>query len=164
MGDGAPCSPARRAREDAEKTIAELDAERVRSLAQALHEGNELRLDLLRDLPASRRAALRGLGSEGRAQLVRELQQLQLMTRATGTEVVTKIPTWPATIFHLSLEPETRGTVFFFLVVLSIGLFVHRRRRPLLAQLELNLRERIAEHRAVHRHGHGRRLDRGPGQ
>mgnify|MGYP002858454056 CR=1 FL=1 len=141
-----PLGEARRAREDAEKTIAELDAERVRSLAQALHEGNELRLDLLRDLPASRRAALRGLGSEGRAQLVRELQQLQLMTRATGTEVVTKIPTWPATIFHLSLEPETRGTVFFFLVVLSIGLFVHRRRRPLLAQLELNLRERIAEH------------------
>ena len=136
----------RRARDEAEATIGELDAERVLSLTQAVHEGNDLRLDLLHELPTGRRAALRGMGAEGRAQLVREIEQLQLMSRATAADVVRRVPTWPGTVLHLSVEPETRGTVFFFLMVLVVGAFIHRRRSAILAQGETNLRQRTAQH------------------
>ena len=133
----------RSARSDAEASIRSLEEERVSSLARALHEANELRLDLLSEMPAHRRVTLRGWGHEGRAQLVRELEQLELMSRATLGRLARELPTWPATVLHLSVEPETRGDVFWILAFVAAGVFAYRRRRLWLVRLESRWRARI---------------------
>ncbi len=102
--------------------------ERLDALAEAVHEGNDLRLRLLPFLTASRRNALTGFGSDGRAQLVRELDQVQLMARYGGHEVVRTAPSWPGQMLAAIGDPAQRRTSLTLFGALALGIVGWRRR------------------------------------
>lgn len=122
----------RLARAEAEDTLQRLGREYVRALSSTLHDGNELRLELLRFVSPERRDALVGFGAEGRGQLLREVGQLELMTRATVRRVREDVDTYPAQVWALATDPETRS-VFFALLAVILSTIVLWRRRDNLA-------------------------------
>ncbi|MFT5355287.1 MAG: hypothetical protein ACI9KE_002503 [Polyangiales bacterium] len=122
----------RRARLEAQGTLQRLAREYVRALSSTLHDGNDLRLELLYFVSPARRDALVGFGSEGRAQLLREVGQLELMTRATGRRVREDAGTYPAQLWALATDTETRST-FFYLLGMMFGTVVLWRRREALS-------------------------------
>lgn len=119
-------------RVEAEETLQRLAREYVRALSSTLHDGNELRLELLQFVSPARGDALVGFGAEGRAQLLREVGQLELMTRATARRVREDVDTYPAQLWALATEPETRST-FMSLLGIMFGTVLLWRRRKILA-------------------------------
>ncbi|MFK7999729.1 MAG: hypothetical protein AB8H86_09035 [Polyangiales bacterium] len=122
----------RLAREEAQETLQRLAREYVRALSSTLHDGNELRLELLQFVSPARGDALVGFGDEGRAQLLREVGQLELMTRATARRVQEDLDTYPAQLWALATEPETRS-LFISLLGIIFGTILLWRRRETLA-------------------------------
>lgn len=127
----------RTSRAEAEETLGRLAWSHVEALATALHEGNELRLQLLGHLPSAKRDALLGfVSAEGRHQLLREVEQLELMSRYGGRHLVRAAPSWPAAVLALAKEPQTRRDVLWLLVLGLAVFFTYRRRVALVDGLE----------------------------
>lgn len=124
-------------RAEAQETLDRLAWDHVEALAEALHEGNNVRLELLALLSADRRASLLGLMSaDGRHQLLREVQQLELMSRYGGRHLVRTAPGWPAAVLQLAGESQSRRNLLGLIFLLMVGVVVYRRRLALVDALE----------------------------
>jgi len=124
-------------RAEAEKTLDRLAWDHVEALASALHEGNNVRLELLALLSADRRASLLGImGADGRQQLLREVHQLELMSRYGGRHLVRTAPGWPAAILNLAGQSQSRRDLLGLILLMMLMLIVYRRRLALVDGLE----------------------------
>ncbi len=124
-------------RAEAEQALDRLAWAHVEALADALHEGNVLRLELLDLLPADRRSSLLGLtSSEGRKQLLREAHQLELMSRFGARHVVRTAPGWPAAVLDLARQPHARRDLLLLVMLLMVVVVVYRRRVALVDSVE----------------------------
>lgn len=130
-------SAVRTSRAEAQETLDRLWWAHLEALANALHEGNELRLELLQHLPAAKRDSLLGfMSSEGRQQLRREIHQLDLMSRYGARHLVRSAPGWPAAVLTLAQEAQTRRDVLGLLVLLFGLVFAYRRRLGIVDAVE----------------------------
>lgn len=134
---GAAVANVRARRAEAEETKDRLYWAHVKALAEAVHEGNELRLELLALLPADRRSALLGLTSaDGRQQLLREVHQLELMGRFGGRRLVRTAPGWPAAVIDLARQPQSRRDLLGLMLLFLVVIIVYRRRQGIVESLE----------------------------
>jgi hypothetical protein len=133
----AAVAAVRTRRAEAEQTLERLAWDHVEALARALHEGNDVRLELLALLPADRRASLLGLMSaDGRQQLLREVQQLELMSRYGGRHLVRTAPGWPGAILDLAGESQSRRDLLGLIFLMMVLVVVYRRRLAIVDALE----------------------------
>ncbi|MCB9603207.1 MAG: hypothetical protein H6720_23060, partial [Sandaracinus sp.] len=117
------------ARREARETLDRQAREHVDALAEAVREGNELRLRLFPRLPLDRKARLVSvLDEEGRAQVRREVEQLELMARYGFRHVVDAAPTWPSEAVTALAAPGASSTVLFAFLVIVGTAYAHRRR------------------------------------
>ncbi|HJL25863.1 MAG TPA: hypothetical protein RMH80_26860, partial [Polyangiaceae bacterium LLY-WYZ-15_(1-7)] len=144
----AEVAAARASRAEALATLDRLAWEHVEALAEALHDGNDIRLTLLERLPSVRADALQTLlHDEGRAQLRRELSQLELMSRYAVRHVRRTAPGWPAAILALGREPRSRRDLFALFALLGVVVFAFRRRLAFVDALEETSTQRIDSRR-----------------
>ncbi|MCA9616263.1 MAG: hypothetical protein KC586_26085, partial [Myxococcales bacterium] len=124
------------ARREARETLDRQTREHVDALAEAVSEGNELRLRLFPRLPLDRKARLVSvLDDEGRAQVRREVEQLELMARYGFRHVVEAAPTWPGEAAAALAAPGASGTVLFAFLVIVGTVYAHRRREAWIDRL-----------------------------
>ena len=109
------------------------EAERFRwdqatALADEVNALNELRIRLLERLSRTKHEAVLGLGSEGVAQLGRELDQVQLMARWWWYRTKNAIPGWPKRLGGLMAQSTPRFRALAVLIAIIAGVGAYRKR------------------------------------
>ncbi|MCA9605235.1 MAG: AAA family ATPase [Myxococcales bacterium] len=126
-------------------SIAELDRDRRRAVsdeerlrwawadrrADNVRTLDEIRVALLPRMSRARRAEVMGLGTEGRAQLVREAEQIATLARYWLREAWHDLPSLPARIGDLAGGPDTR-IPFALAILLLVGIAIAWRERAAL--------------------------------
>lgn len=121
--------------------------DRTAALADAVHQFNDLRLRLLPRLSRSKRDAVLGLGHEGIAQLLRELDQVQLMARWWWHKTIESVKGWPRGMASLVTQSTLRWNLALFLAVMLSGAVGYRRRAKLWLRLRSGLMAKVRENR-----------------
>ncbi len=121
-----------------------LRSDRTARLGEHLHTLNDLRLRLLPSMSSGRREQVLGLGSEGIAQLGRELEQLWLVSRLWVWELRRDVPGFGPWLGGVLARESSRTTLLWLVISLAALITLVRRRKRAVAAIRAWI-ERRAE-------------------